>query len=217
MINQKQTVYLIDDDASIRHTLPRGLSYRGMQVEVYESAYVFLDAYQETFAGCIILDLRMNGMNGLELQQALRVRGIRLPIIFITGFGNIPECVQAFRAGAIDFLEKPFSPDILQHRIEEAFKQDLKTRSVIQHYKKLKARFNRLTERENEILVFLITDPDNASSKRIGRNLNISHRTVEQHRARILEKTQTKSLSELVSVAEQAGLKNNMVTAKSEY
>lgn len=206
LVDQKQTVYLIDDDVAIRRTLPRGLARRGMQVEAFASAQMFLAAYQESFTGCIVLDLSMAGMNGLELQQELKVRDIRLPIIFITGHGSVPESVQALRAGAIDFLEKPFSPEILQERIEEAFEQNLEYRLKQQRYQQIRERFDRLTERESEVLEFLLADPDNASSKRIGLDLGISHRTVEQHRARIHDKTLTKSLPELVVTATQVGL-----------
>jgi len=204
----EQTVFIIDDDASILKTLPRGLSRRGFDVQSFESASEFLAAYDESQSGCLVLDLSMPEMDGLELQKELQSRGIRIPIIFMTGHGGVPESVKALRAGAIDFLVKPFQPEVLVTRIQEAFLQDQKNRTAEQKIQAMKQRFERLTDRENEVLRCLMADPKKVSSKLIARELGISHRTVEQHRGRILEKTNTSSLPELISVALQAGIKS---------
>lgn len=206
MAMEQPTVYVVDDDPSIRKTLPRGLRRRGLNVEAYESAQEFLDAYSPEQPGCLILDLSMPGMDGLELQQVLIKRNITIPIIFITGHGGVPQSVQALRAGAIDFLEKPFLPDTLVIRIDEAFVQDRKVRSEKQKHASIRLRFERLTDREQEVCQLMLDSQANLSSKEMARTLGISHRTVEQHRSRVLEKTQAKSASELLSLASLVGL-----------
>lgn len=206
MDNVMQTVFVVDDDPSVLRTLPRGLVRRGYKVEAYNSGPEFLNANVAHKPGCLVLDLSMPQMNGLELQQALIERNCHMPIIFITGHGGVPDSVKALRAGAIDFLEKPFEPETLLQRIEEAFERDRALTAERQNAEKIRSRFERLTKREREVLDLLLADPKAASSKGIAGVLGISHRTVEQHRARILEKTKTSSLIELVNTATQAGI-----------
>lgn len=194
-------VYLVDDDPSVRKTLPRGLKRRGFNVEAFDSAQEFLNNYSPEQSGCLILDLSMPGMDGLELQQELINRKIAIPIIFITGHGGIQQSVKALRAGAIDFLEKPFLPGTLADRIAEAFAQDQKTRDKLKKMALIRKGFERLTSREQEICQLLLTSQAQLSSKDIARELGISHRTVEQHRSRILEKTGAQSVSELLTLA----------------
>lgn len=194
-------VYLVDDDPSVRKTLPRGLKRRGFNVEAFDSAQEFLNNYSPEQPGCLILDLSMPGMDGLELQQELINRKIAIPIIFITGHGGIQQSVKALRAGAIDFLEKPFLPGTLADRIAEAFAQDQKTRDKLKKMALIRKGFERLTSREQEICQLLLTSQAQLSSKHIARELGISHRTVEQHRSRILEKTGAQSVSELLTLA----------------
>ena len=204
-INQP-TVYLVDDDPAVRKTLPRGLTRRGLHVEAFGSAQSFLDAYLPELPGCLILDLSMPDMDGLELQQELISRGITIPIIFITGHGGVPESVRAIRAGAIDFLEKPFMPDTLAKRVEEALTKDQETRSATQQLTAIRQRFERLTDREKQVCQLLLDSEANLSSKEIAKTLDISHRTVEQHRSRVLQKTHAKSASDLLSLATLIGL-----------
>ncbi len=206
MTIEQPIVYLVDDDPSIRKTLPRGLRRRGFNVEAFESAQEFLNTYSPGQPGCLVLDLSMPGMDGLELQQELINRDITIPIIFITGHGGVPQSVQALRAGAIDFLEKPFMPDMLVDRIAEAFIQDQKLRSERQHLASIRKRFERLTSREQEICQLMLDNQGKLSSKEIAKILAISHRTVEQHRSRVLEKTGAKSVANLLTLASQIGL-----------
>jgi len=201
MVDKQPIVYLVDDDPSVRKTLPRGLKRRGLNVEAFDSAQEFLDTYSTEQPGCLILDLSMPGMDGLELQQELIHRKITIPIIFITGHGSIQQSVQALRAGAIDFLEKPFLPDTLANRIAEAFAQDQKTRDKGKKMASIRSGFERLTSREQEVCQLLLIRQARLSSKEIARELGISHRTVEQHRSRIMEKTNAQSVSELLSLA----------------
>ncbi|WP_312528595.1 response regulator [Paracoccus sp. (in: a-proteobacteria)] len=195
------TVFVVDDDADIRMSLSRGLSKRGYQVETFASARAFLTGYDSTRAGCLVLDYGMPDMNGLELQSYLLHHQINIPIIFITGHGGVPESVQAIRAGAIDFLEKPFRQADLIACIDIAFQQVLERVSLEQHSQSQRARFDRLTARELEIVKHILARPSATSSKELASQFGISHRTVDHHRARILEKLGVKSVAELIALA----------------
>ena len=206
MVTEQPCVYLVDDDPAVRKTLPRGLRHYGFTVEAFESASHFLDNYNSDLPGCLVLDLSMPDMSGLELQQLLFDRNMSIPIIFITGHGDVPQSVQALRAGAIDFLEKPFLPSTLVKRIEEAFEQDRKTRQRQEKLQVIRERFDRLTDREQGILQLILQSKTALPSKEMARQLNISHRTIEHHRSRILEKTATKTISELKFLAARIGV-----------
>ncbi len=196
----QQTVFLVDDDAAIRRSLSYALLKRGFAVEAYASGQAFLEGYDPEKYGCLLLDLSMPGMNGLELQRHLIEREIRLPIIFITGHGSIPESVHALKAGAVDFLEKPFRQEILLERLEVAFAEDRRRRQATSERDIIVERITRLTEREKEIMQLLVSRPANHSSKQLARELNISNRTIDHHRARVMEKMEARSLPELVSI-----------------
>ncbi len=176
------------------------LSQKGIEVEPFDSATAFLEAYSADMDGCLLLDLSMPGMTGLELQQELVKSAAGIPIIFITGDGKIPQSVQAIKAGAIDFLEKPFDMDTLLSRIDEAFAESAIRRAEDEYRSSIRARFDTLTERERDVMRLLIADPA-ASSKTIAATLGISHRTVDHHRARIMAKTQSRSVAELARLA----------------
>ncbi|MEO0569675.1 MAG: response regulator [Pseudomonadota bacterium] len=199
-------VFLVDDDANIRASLSRALNLRGYEVQAFASASAFLDAYDGTASGCVLLDYGMPGMNGLELQERLTDQGYKIPIIFITGHGGIPESVQAMKMGALDFLEKPFKQSVLIDRIEAAFETDQERRLDSRQHSQVRKRFDALTEREREIAMILCTDTGHNSSKQIARQLGISPRTVDHHRARILEKMNVGSVAELVETSMRAGL-----------
>ncbi|MEM6481462.1 MAG: response regulator [Pseudomonadota bacterium] len=199
-------VFLVDDDADIRESLSRALGLRGYTVQSYASAQEFLRAYDRSLSGCLLLDYGMPDMDGLQLQRLLKEKGIGVPVIFITGHGGIPESVEAMKMGAIDFLEKPFKQSVLIERIEAAFQADESRRAVVQQNSGALARFDALTEREREIALILSTDPAHNSSKEIARKLGISPRTVDHHRARILEKMDVSSVAELVETSLKAGL-----------
>lgn len=145
-------------------------------------------------------------MTGLELQQELIDRNIELPIIFITGHGGVRQSVQALKAGAVDFLEKPFLPEVLLEKIDEALIRERQNRARVQEIEEIRARFARLTEREYDVFHLLKNSDGIPSSKKMARELNISHRTVEHHRSNILLKTQTKSVAEVLVLAKKAGV-----------
>lgn len=197
------TVFVVDDDEDIRSSLMRALNRRGYQVEVYDSAPAFLNAYDGERPGCLVLDHGMPEMSGLELQQRLKQLGYPIPVIFITGHGGVPESVAAIKAGAVDFLEKPFRQTDLIDRIESAFDIARKQFSEQQESRKVRARFDKLTAREQEIVDRMVEMPSETSSKEIGSWLGISPRTVDHHRARILEKLDVRSVAELIAVAQK--------------
>jgi len=201
MTESKGTVFIVDDEESIRASLGRSLSKRGYAVEAYDSAQSFLDAFDPDKPGCIILDYGMSDMNGLELQQKLVTERRALPIIFITGHGGIPESVEAMKAGALDFLEKPFHTEVLIERINQALKSNSAAQKTREKALRAKMMLEGLTTREREIVDLIMANPSNTTSKEIARALSISPRTVDHHRARILEKMQASSMVELIDLA----------------
>lgn len=194
-------MFIVDDDQDIRTSLMRALGQRGYEVEAYDSASSFLAAYDGTRAGCVILDYGMPEMNGLELQVILNNKNWPLAVIFVTGHGGVPESVQAMKGGAVDFLEKPFRQSDLVERIDVALELAESRHEASASQNAIRARFERLTEREAEIVSHVLANPAEVSSKEIGLTLGISPRTVDHHRARILEKIEVRSLVELVRLA----------------
>ncbi|NND59497.1 MAG: response regulator transcription factor [Gammaproteobacteria bacterium] len=199
----KPTVYLVDDDPGIRRLVATALSRRGIALQAFDSARAFLNDYEAGQPGCLVLDLGLPGMSGLELQQELTRNSIVIPIIFVSGQGKIAESVQAIKEGAIDFLEKPFSLKDLFQRIDEAFDADSRQRLEQASLAAIQQRFERLTDRETEVMQLMLTGAANASSKEIARQLGISHRTVDHHRTRIMEKTGARSVTELALLADR--------------
>jgi FixJ family two-component response regulator len=195
------TVFLVDDDREIRTTLSRALTKRAFNVRAFENAADFLAAYDASEPGCLVLDYGLPEMNGLELQTVLSNKQITIPIIFISGHGGIPESVQAMKAGAVDFLEKPFRQHVLVDCITAAFATDMAAREKQLARQSAQQNFASLTARELEIAHFMIANPSNTASKEIGRELDISPRTVDHHRARILGKMNIKSVAELIDLA----------------
>jgi two-component system response regulator FixJ len=200
------TIYIIDDEEDIRISLTRSLTKRGYKVESFSSAYSFLNTYNRTNSGCLLLDYGMPEMNGLELQNTLIEMEISIPIIFMTGHGGIPQSVQAIKAGAIDFLEKPFQQKVLLKAIDTAFEQATRLNEDIEGANALKAKFETLTTREKEIAEFIVRNPADTSSKYIGRQLDVSPRTIDHHRARVLEKMDVTSVAELIEKAIKSNL-----------
>lgn len=196
----KQTVFVIDDDDMVRKSLVRSLKKRGFEVEAYQSAEAFLERFDENKTGCVVLDYGMPGMNGLELQEKLMSENLLIPIIFITGHGGIPESVKATKAGALDFLEKPFALHILLDHIRDAFELDTKLRTQKDEARAVLERRQQLTNREEEILCLLLKNPDKTSSKDIARELDISAKTVDIHRMKILQKMGAKSVVDLYDI-----------------
>jgi FixJ family two-component response regulator len=188
-------VFVVDDDAAVRQGLRFMLRTTGYSVEAYPSARSFLEGYDPRRGGCLLLDMRMPQMTGLELQQQLNVRGWRIPVIFITGHGTVSLAIAAMKAGAFDFIEKPLREDALLESIERALHWNDKTYEERLERAGLEARAALLTSREREVFDLVAAGEPN---KAIARRLGISFRTVELHRAHIIEKLQARSVSDLV-------------------
>jgi two-component system, LuxR family, response regulator FixJ len=193
-VNKSPVVMLLDDDPGVRRSLSLALSLAGYEVEAYATAEDLLRDLDPAQPGCLVLDLRMPGMGGLEVQQALSALGCSLPIIFMSAFGDIPTTVQALKAGAIDFLEKPFSTDNLIARIEEAIEIDRQQRAQAVLRQTILRRAKQLTGRETEVMQLVTAG---FSNKDIARQLEISPRTVEKYRARVMEKMHADSIADL--------------------
>jgi two-component system, LuxR family, response regulator FixJ len=196
-------VYLVDDEFAVRDSLTLLIKSTSQAVRSFESAEAFLNNYDPEKPGCLLLDVRMPVMSGLELQDELLRREISIPIIFISGHAGIPDSAKAFRAGAVDFLEKPFDDEVLLERIEEAIKKDIVQREQLIDHREIQNRLDNLTVREQEVLSLIIRGHSN---KDAARKLNISARTVEVHRAHIMEKMKAENLVELMMMARQCNL-----------
>lgn len=195
MPDQQATIFVVDDDEGVRNSLKFLLKSVGLATRAFASADEFLAAYRPDQPGCLVLDVRMPGMSGLELQQQLNVRGAVVPVIFITGHGDVPMAVEAMQQGAFDFLQKPFRDQELIDRIQRALESDTRNREALAEHDKIRARLDLLTEREREVLGLLTSGKQN---KTMAAELGLSQRTVEIHRARIMEKTGAGSLAQLV-------------------
>lgn len=189
------TVFVVDDDLAVCNSLRLLLKSAGLTTQTMESAAQFLAAYHPGQCGCLVLDVRMPGMSGLELQQALNMRGATLPVIFITGHGDVPIAVQAMQAGAFDFLQKPFRDQELISRIQRALVEDARTRAELKERDAVSKRLQSLTPREREVLALMTAGKPN---KVMAHELGVSQRTVEIHRARVMEKSGAQSLAQLV-------------------
>jgi two-component system response regulator FixJ len=196
-------VYLVDDEFAVRDSLTLLIETAGFDVQSFASAQEFMEGYDPERPGCLLLDVRMPTMSGLELQQKLNERGIAIPIIFISGHAEVADSAKAFRAGAIDFLEKPFENSVLFERIAEGIHEDIYARSQLALKRETLERLGQLTPREMEVLRLIISSHSNKESARI---LNVSNRTIDAHRARIMEKLQADSLAELMKIAMQCDL-----------
>ena len=181
-------VFIVDDDTSVRDSLSMLLSMRGLSTHTFASAEDFLEAFQSHWRGCLVLDIRMPGMSGLELQQHLQQRGCTLPVIIVTGHGDVAAARQAFKARAVDFIEKPWNVDQLAESIDQALSEQ---REVSMR----EDRLQQLTQREREIVQWIAKG---LHSREIGEQLGISPRTVETHRAHIMNKLHVKNAIELV-------------------
>jgi len=202
----EKIVYVVDDDESVRTALTRSLEKRGYSVFCYDSGDAFLNNYVPGQAACLILDVRMPGMSGLDLQEQLINQHPSLPIIFVTGHGDIPMSVRAIKKGAFEFLEKPYSVDALQQHIEQAITKSSVLLEQESHAREINLRFAKLTARELDVMRLLVAGIANNSNKEIARELNISHRTVDDHRARIMSKMEARSLAELVEMSKICGI-----------
>jgi FixJ family two-component response regulator len=189
------TVYIVDDDQAIRHAMELLMRSVGLDYEIFHSGDDFLSGHTNDRAGCLVLDIRMPGLGGLELQDKLTATGSTLPIIFITGHGDVPMAVEAMQKGAVDFIQKPFRDQELLDRISEAITTDQERRSARDEKAEVLGKIDKLTKRESQVLDLVVTGKPN---KVIAYELGVSQRTVEIHRARVMEKMQAKSLADLV-------------------
>lgn len=189
------TIYIVDDDEGVRNSLRFLLKSVGHVCQTLASAHEFLETYQPKQPGCLILDVRMPGMSGLELQQQLNLRGAIIPVIFITGHGDVPMAVEAMQHGASDFLQKPFRDQDLLDRIQRALERDARNRAALTEHERIRASFDSLTPREREVLALMTRGKSN---KVMAAELGVSQRTVEIHRARVMDKTGAASLAQLV-------------------
>lgn len=195
MAETTRTVYIIDDDEAVRESLGLLLDSVDQESLTFASANEFLAAYNEDMAGCIVLDIRMPGMNGMELQKRLNDMNSILPIIFVTGHGDVPMAVEAIQHGAVDFIQKPYREQDLLDKIHKALQLDAEQRADLTEKKSIQERLETLTPRETEVMDMMI---EGKANKVIAIDLGISQRTVEIHRSRVMEKMNTHSLAHLV-------------------
>lgn len=196
-------VYIVDDDEAVRESLAALLESCGYQATAYRSARDFLAVCPTDATGCLLADVRMPDMDGLELQERVAVERPGLAVVIMTGHGEVPIAVRAMKAGAIDFIEKPFAEDVIIASVERAAKQSQSSRRKSSEVEAIAGRLEQLTPRERDVLDGLVKGLPN---KTIAYDLGISPRTVEIHRARVMEKMQANSLSELVRMALSAGI-----------
>ncbi len=197
MTAPQQIIYVVDDDEAMRDSMTWLLEGEGYQVACFDSAAGFLGAWRSSLRGCIVLDVRMPEMSGLELQEKLDSIGSHLPIIFVTGHGDVPMAVGALQRGACDFIEKPFHNADLLARIERALELDSQIAARQQRDNAIASRLEQLTQREREVMQLVVAGKLN---KQIADELDISMKTVEAHRARVMEKMGVRTLAELVKV-----------------
>jgi FixJ family two-component response regulator len=201
MNDDKPTVFVVDDDPGVGKSVRFLLGTVGLAAETFLSGDEFLEAYDPERSGCLVLDVRMPGMSGLDVQARLRELGSHLPIIFVTAHGDVPMAVDAVKAGAMDFIQKPFRDQDLLDKIQEALETDARVRANRTDLEKIRGRLESLTQREAEVLDLVVAGRPN---KRIAQALGISQRTVEIHRARVMEKMEVRSVSMLVQLVMKA-------------
>lgn len=190
----KPTVFIVDDDAVLCKALQWLLESVELQVEIFPDGHAYLNSHDNTRTGCLLIDVRMPKMSGLELQECLTEKNNRIPIIMLTGHGDVPMAVRAMKVGAFDFIAKPFNDQQLLEQVQKAIAKNLNEKAVNQH-DKVKLKMSTLTEREQTILKLIV---DGKMNKQIAAELSISMKTVELHRANIMHKMQAKSLAELI-------------------
>ncbi len=194
----EKTVYVVDDDQAVRDSLGMLLNSMGIECRLFDSGQAFLDAFEDDWRGCIVLDIRMPGMSGLELHARLLARASKIPVIFVTGHGDIPMAVKALHDGAFDFIQKPYRDQKLLDRINQALAWDAQHYFQEEQKRDLEKRFAELTPREREVMDCVVRG---LANKVIAMDLELSQRTVEIHRARVMEKMAARSLAELVKMS----------------
>jgi FixJ family two-component response regulator len=208
MIESPPTVFVVDDDAGVRKGLVRLLKSSGYRPEGCASAEEFLDRWERDPApGCVLLDIQMPGLDGLQLQQRLQASAHEIPIVFITGYGDIPMSVKAMKAGAVDFLPKPFRDDDLLNAIQRAILRDRQQRAAQAERDMLERRYETLTAREREVMALVVRGLLN---KQIASELGASEKTIKIHRGRVMEKMKVPSVADLVRAAERIGMSSDL-------
>jgi RNA polymerase sigma factor (sigma-70 family) len=200
--NCESTVFVVDDDDAMRRLIRNVVELANLPTELYSSAQAFLDAFDTSRAGCLVTDVKMPGMTGVELQEALAAKGAVLPVIIVTGHGDISIAVRAMKALAVDVLEKPFRPDQLLARIEQALEVDRTRRAAQAQRAALSERFQALSDREREVMCLVVSG---LANKQIAYRLELSEKTIEAHRSRMMKKLGVVSVAELVRLALAAG------------
>jgi two-component system, LuxR family, response regulator FixJ len=195
-MTSQATIFIVDDDPAVRDGLGAILSIKGYAVQTFESAEAFLAALPAVANACLLVDVRMPGMSGLDLHRELKRRGVALPVVVISGHGDIPMAVAALKAGVVDFLEKPFDTDVLLASVAEALRRPAARDEI--DIAALRQRVAQLTPREREVMALVVAGHSN---KVVAHRLDIAVRTVEIHRARVMEKTGARNMSELVRLA----------------
>ncbi len=196
-MTRETTVFVVDDDRTFRESLRWLLESMNLKVQAYASAEEFLGAHDPERPGCLLLDIRMPHLSGLQLQEMLAARGASLPVIFVTGHGNVPMAVRAMKRGAVDFLEKPFNDETLLERVQEALAIDIRRRREAAEREWIAERVARLTHREQQVLGAIVSGRAN---KQIAAELGISVKTVEIHRGHVMQKMRVSSVAELTAL-----------------
>lgn len=195
MSESSPIVYIVEDDNAVRDSLAMLLNSVGLHTETYPRADAFLEGFDTDQPGCLVLDIRMPGMNGMELQRQLNNMHSTLPIIFVTGHGDVPMAVEAMQQGAIDFIQKPYREQELLDKIQHAIEIDTQHRSQLDAIHEIEEQVSNLTKRESEVMELMV---EGKANKAIAYELDISQRTVEIHRARVMEKMDVRSMAQLV-------------------
>jgi FixJ family two-component response regulator len=209
-MKQQPTVFIVDDDPSIRRALVGLFESERLPSETFASAQEFLDRHDASRPGCLLLDVRMPGASGLKLQDLLTERGVRLPIIFMTAYADVPMCARAMKAGAVDFVEKPFNEQLLLEAVHRALEQDRRTRRSARVREEAQRRLRLLTRRERQVLELVVAGKTN---REIAGQWGLSEKTIKIHRGRVMQKMQADSLPELVLLAQNAGIHTTKVVS----
>ena len=207
MLNYSPTVHIVDDDDAVRNSLSMSLTVEGFNVKEFPSATSFLEQYRNQ-PGCLILDMQMPSMSGLDLQTILKEKQIDIPLIFITGHGDVSSSVQAMKSGATDFIEKPFSKKNIISSIRNALKIDYEQQARKQSKQQVQERYALLTSREKEVMMLLTQDLAKLTNQQVAEKLGISKRTIEVHRSSIMAKMLAHTRAELVEFAKACNLTN---------
>ncbi len=198
MGDPRTTVFVVDDDKAVRNSLRWLIESVGLAVETFGSAREFLSAYDPECPGCLVADVRMPGMSGVELQAVLVERSVQIPVIFISGHGDVPMAVRAMKAGAEDFIEKPYSDQLLLDRIQQVIRVDAERRREARRRNEAHERYGLLTARERQVMDLVV---DGRANKQIASQLNLSQKTIEVHRSQVMKKLQVQNVPDLVRIA----------------